>query len=178
MENIKEKKLKGRKIIGYDIEGTRPTMDRVKESLFAMIQSKLKESKVLDLFTGSGNLGLESFSNGASFVTFVDKNKKAIQIVKQNIKELNITEKYELVISDYMNFLKNQTQKYGIIFLDPPYKANLLEKAVSLILENNLLEEDGIIVCEYENIKLELSDLIIWKERKYGTKMITIYKKK
>ncbi len=171
-------KYKGKKIKGFDIEGTRPTMDRVKESLFAMIQSKLKESKVLDLFTGSGNLGLESFSNGASFVTFVDKNKKAIQIVKQNIKELNITEKYELVISDYMNFLKNQTQKYGIIFLDPPYKANLLEKAVSLILENNLLEEDGIIVCEYENIKLELSDLIIWKERKYGTKMITIYKKK
>lgn len=171
-------KYKGKQIKGFDIEGTRPTMDRVKESLFAMIQSKLKESKVLDLFAGSGNLGLESFSNGASFVTFVDKNKKAIEKVKQNISELNITEKYELVTSDFMNFLKNQTKKYDLIFLDPPYKANLLEKAISLILENNLLEEDGIIICEYENLKLGISDLIVWKERKYGTKMITIYKKK
>ena len=171
-------KYKGKQIKGFDIEGTRPTMDRVKESLFAMIQSKLKESKVLDLFAGSGNLGLESLSNGASFVTFVDKNKKAIEKVKQNINELNITEKYELVTSDFMNFLKNQTKKYDLIFLDPPYKANLLEKAISLILENNLLEEDGIIICEYENLKLEISDLIVWKERKYGTKIITIYKKK
>lgn len=171
-------KYKGKKINGFDLDGTRPTMDRVKESLFAMIQMKIKNSKILDLFAGSGNLGLEALSNGAKEVTFVDKNRKAIEIVQKNIKELKVTENYQVITSDYLLFLKQNKQKYDFIFLDPPYASDYIEKAIPIILNNHLLEKDGMIICEYENKSLEFENLMIWKERKYGTKMITIYKEK
>ena len=170
-------KYKGKNLIGFDIEGTRPTMDRVKESLFAMIQNKINNSTILDLFAGSGSLGIEAISNGAKTVYFVDNNIELINIIKNNTKSM----KDDIIIikNDYQNALldfKNKNIKFDIIFLDPPYKLNLINNCLNKILEYNLLNSDGIIVCEYENEIIENSKLNLIKEKKYGSKNIKIFK--
>ena len=168
-------KYKGKNLIGFDIDGTRPTMDRVKESLFAMIQNKIKSSTVLDLFAGSGSLGIEALSNDAKECYFIDSNIELINIIKKNtsgIKEVKI------IKSDYKNALetfKNNNIKFDIIFLDPPYKLNLINDSINRILKYNLLNENGIIVCEYENEKILNDNLNLIKVRSYGSKNISIY---
>ena len=99
-------KLKGRKIDGFDLDGTRPTMERVKESLFAMIQNDLNESNVLDLFAGSGNLGIEAISQGAKKATLVDYNAKAIKVIRKNMDTLNINQSINVICSDYKMAMK------------------------------------------------------------------------
>lgn len=167
-------KYKGKQLQGFDIEGTRPTMDRVKESLFAMIQNEVKDSICLDLFAGSGSLGIEALSNGASKCYFVDKHKEIGQILKNNLKNI---ENSILIQKDYKDALKEfQNVKFDIIFLDPPYQMNLINPSIELILKYDLLKEDGIIVCEYETEEI-FSSLTLIKEKKYGSKIIKIYKK-
>ena len=161
---------KGKKL-EYNIEGTRPTMDRVKESLFGMIQSYIKGSTVLDLFAGTGSLGIEALSNGAKKVVLVDKNEEAIKVIKKNVSDMS---NIEVVKNDYANYLNNCKIKFDIIFLDPPYHENLIENAIKSIIKNNLLNDKGIIVCEIEdNFKCNLN---LIKEKKYGDKEIRIYK--
>ena len=114
--------LKGRNIKGFDIDGTRPTMDRVKESLFSIIQSYINDAIVLDLFAGSGNLGIEAISNGCKKCYFVDKNKIACNVIKENISNFKI-DNGTVINDDYMNALNNLKDiKFDLIFLDPPYK--------------------------------------------------------
>ena len=171
-------KYKGRNIDGYNMIGTRPTMDRVKESIMAMIQTKIRNSICLDLFAGSGSVGLELLSNGASACYFVDNNKKVIDTIKANISKIKIEEKTHLILNEYKNALKNfyeQNIKFDIIFLDPPYQKNYIKDCLNLILEYNLLSQDGIIICEYEFEEFECNFELI-KERKYGSKNIRIYK--
>ena len=170
-------KYKGKKLEGYDILGTRPTMDRVKESLFGMIQNNLKESICLDLFAGSGSLGIEALSNGSSWCFFVDSNPVSIKVLNKNLK--GIKEK-TIIHNDYKNALKDfslKKQKFDIIFLDPPYDLNFINPSLELIKELGLLSDDGIIVCEYEKETLNDSLFETWKDKKYGSKMIKIYKK-
>ena len=146
-------KYKGRKLNGFTLGGTRPTMDRVKESLFAMINPYLKGSVCLDLFAGTGALGIEAVSNGASSITFVDNSPSAIKVLKENTRQ--IEEEVDIVFSDYKKYLKTTSKKFDIIFLDPPYDRCLISKAINYILENNLLNDGGLLVCEYENEKIE-----------------------
>ena len=149
-------KYKGKKLDGFDIEGTRPTMDRVKESLFGIIQNNLKDSICLDLFAGSGSLGIEALSNGASICYFVDKNKQILNILKNNLKGI---ENSILIEKEYLMALEElKNKKFDVIFLDPPYKDNLITPSIKKIIELNMLNKDGIIVCEYENedIKCDL----------------------
>lgn len=167
-------KYKGRKLKGFDIDGTRPTMDRIKESLFAMIQDKIIDSNCLDLFAGSGALGIEALSNGAKSCDFIDHNTISINTIKENTK--NIKEQFNIINSDYKKYLKQTNKKYDIIFLDPPYKNNLLNKALKYIEEYDLLNDDGIIVCEYEKEEI-ITNLKLIKEKKYGSKNIKILKK-
>lgn len=169
-------KYKGREIKGYNINGTRPTMNRVKESLFASIQNYIKDSICLDLFAGSGALGIEALSAGAKVCYFVDNNKIVIDTLKENLTKLNVKESYYLIKKSYEEALKIFDTKFDIIFLDPPYHLNMLNKAIILIEKYNLLNEDGIIVCEYEKGKVECN-LNLLKEKKYGSKNIAIYKK-
>ena len=174
-------KYKGRVLEGFDIDGTRPTMDRVKESLFSMIQNNIPNSKVLDLFSGSGNLGFEAVSEGASYAYLVDHNKKAIDTMRKNQKMIGI-DSIEIVYLDYKKALTefyNRKVQFDIIFLDPPYKTNYIEESIKLIDEYNLLKEDGIIVCESDNL-----DKVIYsktfhsiKDKKYGDKYIVLLKK-
>jgi len=169
-------KYKGKNLIGFNIDGTRPTMDRVKESLFGIIQNYIKDSAVLDLFAGSGSLGIEALSNGASSCYFFDNNIELINIIKKNTIGINGA---HIMKSDYRNsleMLKNSNMKFDIIFLDPPYKLNLINDCLEKINNYNLLNKDGIIVCEYENETIDTEYFELIKEKKYGSKNIKIYK--
>ena len=174
-------KYKGRKLMGFDIVGTRPTMDRVKESLFAMIYPWIDQAIVLDLFAGSGNLGIEALSQGAKYAYFVDKNKKACQIINTNIDMLNIRQG-EIFCGDYQKALRDFVLKkisFDIIFLDPPYQTDLVEKSVSFILKENLLNKKGIIVVESDKLeKVSNFDMLeVVKMKKYGDKWVAILRR-
>ena len=174
-------KYKGRILEGFDLKGTRPTMDRVKESLFAMIQEYIPNSTVLDLFSGSGNLGIEALSEGADYAYLVDSNFKAVNVIKKNIKKIGI-EQVEVWNKDYKKALENlkkENKKMDIIFLDPPYKTDYIEESIKKIEQDNLLELDGIIVCESDDLNkiIYSENFISVKEKKYGDKYIVLLKK-
>ena len=176
-------KYKGRLLKGHDLKGTRPTMDRVKESLFASIQDFVKESTVLDLFAGSGNLGIEALSMKAENVCFVDKNNLAYKTILENIKMLDIeSNKVEVICKDYKSALKsfNEVGKtFDIIFLDPPYKTDYIEKSIELISKYDILNKNGLIICESDNLeKVIYKDMYSeLKNKKYGDKYIVILQK-
>ena len=171
--------LKGRSIKGFDIDGTRPTMDRVKESLFSSIQNYIPDSTCLDLFSGSGNLGFEAISNGAKKCYFNDHNIKCVSIIKNYVKEFNISDRAEVFNLDYkkmINYLKENDIKLDVIFLDPPYKFDKLNDIASFIHDNNMLNKNGIIVFEVDNLYIDIDFYEKIKEKKYGDKYIVIYK--
>ncbi len=172
-------KYKGRNLLGYDIKGTRPTMDRVKESLFAMLQDKINKSSCLDLFAGSGNLGIEALSEGASSCVFCDCSIKAIQTIKKNIELLKIEEQYEIYQDDFLKVIKIlEGRKFDIIFLDPPYDTDDIEKALLQIDKCHLLSNDGYLVLESNDLKkLEFDGYHQLKLKKYGDKYISILEK-
>lgn len=172
-------KYRGRVLKGFDIEGTRPTMDRVKESLFAMIQDQVKESICLDLFAGSGNLGIEALSNGAKECYFVDHNKFATKTMKENMTTLKLEHDDHILTMDYMDalhYFERQQIQFDIVFLDPPYGMNVISPILSYIIDHHLLTDKGIIICEYEKEEPTNNQLTLWKERKYGSKKIRIYR--
>ena len=171
--------FKGRVVKGYDINGTRPTMDRVKESLFGMIQGNIKDSIVLDLFAGTGNLGLEAISNGAKFCYFNDNNIKCTSIIEKFCNQLMISEKVKILKMHYdkaLHFLLDNHVKFDIVFLDPPYKMECLNEVVDFMLSNNMINKNGIIVCEVDTLYLNIDRIEKIKEKKYGNKFIVIYK--
>ena len=166
------------KLNSIDDLSTRPTLDRVKESLFNIIKDKIEDSTVLDLFAGSGNLGIEALSEGASYAYLVDSNYKAISVIKENITNIGITD-IEVINNDYKQALKDFTLKFDIIFLDPPYNTNYIEESIKLITKYDLLNSEGIIVCESDLLdKICYSEVFKKvKEKKYGDKYIVILQK-
>ncbi len=171
--------FKGRVIKGFDIEGTRPTMDRVKESLFGTIQFYVNDSIVLDLFAGTGNLGFEALSNHAKFCYFNDINIKCTKYIESVIKELNIKDKTKVLNINYkkaLNYFKDNNIKFDLIFLDPPYKMNILNEIIIYIKENEIINKNGLIICEVDDLYLNIDFYEKIKEKKYGSKYIVIYK--
>lgn len=157
----------------------KPTLDRIKENIFNIIQFRVKNSKCLDLFCGSGALGIECISRGASFVDFVDNNSHNINNLKTFLQKINV-EDYELHNLDYYDALKgfnDKNKKFDIIFLDPPYDSNLAFLSIQKIFKFDLLSEDGIIIFEhpinYENKYLSK----VYDSRKYGNIQIDFIKK-
>ena len=174
--------LKGRNISGYNIPGTRPTQDRVKESTLAAIQNIVKDATVLDLFAGSGQLGIEAISNGAHECYFIDNNKEVIDILKKNIRDLDILSKSRVLLSDYKKMLNEfgeKGQKFDIIFVDPPYDYDVYEKVIDKINSYDLLNDGGVLVLEYanKNFLSEYGNLKLYRTKKYGYKYVSIYKK-
>ena len=172
--------LKGRNIEGYNLDGTRPTMDRVKESLFAMLQNDIKDSVCLDLFAGSGNLGIEAISQGASFVYFNDSNKEAVKTIEKNIANFHIKDSTSVLNVKYqkaLEYLKSKT--FDLIFLDPPYHTNYIEESIQLIDKYNLVNNTGLIICESSDLnKIVYSNQYsVIKEKKYGDKWVVILRK-
>lgn len=173
--------LKGRNIEGFDILGTRPTMARVKESIFSMIQNNIKDKIVLDLFAGSGNYGIEAYSNGAKYIYANDANKKCFDIIKKNITNFNIENNFKVLCMDYMkclNYLKENNIKLDLVFLDPPYKMDVCKKILEFLCKNNMLNESALVICEITNNNLleQLDNLKLIKTKKYGEKYVLIYK--
>ena len=174
--------LKGRNIKGYNILGTRPTMDRVKESIFSMIQGHIKDSIVLDLFGGSGTYGIEAISNYAKLVYFNDKNKECVKVIKKNLEEFKVQDKAIIYNFDYkkcLDILKNDKVKFDLIFLDPPYKLHVLNDILTYLDENNLVNEKGLIIVEFEGdiLKENYNNLNLIKTRTYGSKIVHIYER-
>lgn len=175
--------LKGRVIQNKKIEGTRPTMDRVKESLFAMISSSIENSVFLDLFAGSGSIGIEAISNGARKCYFVDKNKLCTKDIENTVNKFLIKEKVKILNLDYKKalvFFKDKKIKFDIIFLDPPYKEEkVYEEVMFFVIENNLLNENGLLICEssHDQFKEKYQNLEQTKKKRYGDKYILMYKR-
>lgn len=170
---------KGRIIHGYNIDGTRPTQDRVKESLFGMIQSELRDQIVLDLFAGTGNLGFEALSNGSMACIFVDMNPKCTECIRKTVEALQISNA-EIYTMDYqlaLDRFQKEKRKFDLVFLDPPYRYQNIESILKKLIEKELVNIGGIVVCEYEEEELEeeYSSLQRLKMKKYGSKKISIY---
>ncbi len=158
---------------------TRPTSDRVKEALFSAIQFDLPNARVLDLFAGTGQLGIEALSRGAQKGVFVDLRRDACQLVQENLRKTNLTEKGTVVQSDYLSYLKRAKGPFDIIFLDPPYAEVFLETALKHISEIDILANGGIIVTERPIGKELLGDfpsLERSRDYKYGNTLITIFR--
>ena len=158
----------------FNLESTRPTTDRVKESIFNLIQFDVVDAVVLDLFSGTGALGVEAISRGAKKTYLVDKNIKAISIIKENLK--GIDGDYVVKNKDYIDFLNSATEKFDIVFLDPPYATDFGLKAIDMLVKKNLLNENAIIIFETsedKDVELNLNNFEI-KKKKYGT--VAVYK--
>lgn len=169
---------RGHTVTGFDIKGTRPTMDRVKESMFAMIQGHIKDGVILDLFAGSGNLGLEAISNGAKKTYFVDVNHIAVKTILENVRRMQITEAYEVLKMDYkvaLETLASRDIKFDVILLDPPYRLHFINEILDQLVTMNLLAPNALVVCEYDQEELDSNRLTCIKERRYGNKYVKIY---
>ena len=173
--------LRGRTIKGYTIDGTRPTMDRVKESMFAIIQDYIRDSICLDLFSGTGNLGIEAISNGAKKVYFNDKNKLAVKVIKDNINNFNIQDKCVVTNMDFekaLDYYKENHIKFNIVFLDPPYDNHVITEIFKMLYRKKLLKKDAIVVCEYVDENIEEEYFEVQKSKNYGYKKVGIYVQK
>ena len=169
--------LKGRKLEGYNIEGTRPTMDSVKESMFAMINPL--HGTCLDLFAGAGTLGLEAISNGCDLCYFVDNNIKCINVINKEIEKFNIKEESITLKMDYkkaLKYFKDNNIKLDLVLLDPPYKMIVINEVIDYLLINSLLNESSLIVCEMDDNVEYHNKLEVYKERDYGSKKVIIYR--
>lgn len=168
--------MRGTKLFTLKGDNTRPTMDRVKEALFSKLNYDLEDSVVLDLFSGSGALALESISRGAKISYICDQSKEAIKIIKQNIEKTKAKDKTVVFNCDYkkaLNDLKDKKIKFDFIFLDPPYMTNFAEEAAEIIVKDEIINEDGLIILETDNEKKVIenlnTDILTIKEiKKYG----------
>ncbi len=173
-------KYKGRPLLDNPFEHIRPTADVVKQSIFNKLCDKLVGAKVLDLFCGTGALGIEAVSRGADKVVFADKDFRSIDLTKKNITKLNITENVRVIKSDYQNALKLlSNEKFDIIILDPPYKSGIYEDVIKQIFELDILEDEGVIVCEHDKKdKFDFSLFETLDEKVYGIKKVDYLIKK
>lgn len=169
-------KYKRKPLKGFNIDGTRPTMDRIKESMFAMIQNEISEKKCLDLFAGSGALGIEALSMGAKMCYFVDHNKEAIKTINYNLK--NIEEQTIVLNKDYqkaLKYFKDNQITFDLIILDPPYQKQDILNIIKTIDKYSLLNKNGLLIVETNE---ELEDYYnCLKTKKISDKLIKIYRK-
>ena len=168
---------KGRRLITLEGEDIRPTAAKVKGAIFNSIQFDIEGRTVLDLFAGSGQLGVEALSRGAKKAVFVDLSRDAVKVVNENLEHCRLKENASVFNGDSISYLKTTREKFDIVFIDPPYKKQFTDKALSLVL--NVLNEGGIIVCETD-IREELPEAIgeytVAKQDTYSKTKLTIYR--
>lgn len=168
---------RGRKLVTLEGDDVRPTTDKVKESLFNIIQFDVEGSSFLDLFAGSGQIGIEAISRGARQVVFVDKSKKSVEVIRENLKTTGFEKNAVVVNADSLGFLSRRAEKYDIAFLDPPYAKGILQQALEKI--EPLMNENGIIVCESpakEELPEKAGKFSVFKKYSYGKTALTTYK--
>ena len=172
-------KYRGRTLASFEGDAVRPTADRVKESLFNILYTQLYGARVLDLFCGSGSLGLESLSRGAKHVTFNDSSKASIAILKKNLDKLGVgTAEFTTHCHDYSLCLELLQGPFDLIFLDPPYAMDAGERALEKIAKKGLLSKDGIVIYERDRAFAgSVEGLEIYDERKYGKTYLTFVRR-
>lgn len=173
-------KAKGIALKTPDGMQTRPTADRVKEALFSIIQFDLPGAKVLDLFGGTGQLGIEALSRGASSAVFVDAREDACRLIRENLKRAHMEAEARVVRSDYLDYLKRCKDKFRIVLLDPPYAEVFLENALKMITEIDILESGGIIIAERplgKDLPWDFLGFTRSRDYKYGKILLTVYRK-
>ena len=169
-------KARGTKLSSIESLSTRPTLDRVKESLFNIIQNNLKGAVVLDLFAGSGQLGIEALSRGADKAYLCDINRDAVKMIKQNLEKTKLKDKAVVINEDYKKALRtlNTNEKFDILFIDPPYKEDIAVDSIIDIIHESRLKENGIMIIETDEIERDLREINkienikIIDQRKYG----------
>lgn len=177
-------KAKGRKLLSPEGMETRPTLDRVKQSMFNIIQTKLVGAVTLDVFAGTGSLGLEAASRGAKECILIDKSNVTYPILKQNIENLAFTDtckSYNMDSYEVLNKLGKENKCFDIIFIDPPYMKDMIPPCVDIITKEHLLQSDGIIVTKIDTKEIIYKgnqDILLYDYRKYGNTTVCFYKHK
>ena len=171
-------KYKGRKLAAPKGNDIRPTTDKTKEAMFSIIAFELPEAKVLDLFSGTGSLGIEALSRGAASCTFCEKSRQAVDQIRENLAHCGIGEEARIYPGDVIRLLETMEDSFDIVLMDPPYGQGLCQEALRLIDERGLMEDGGRVICEHRRedvLPEEMGDLVRTKERRYGISMLSIY---
>ncbi len=170
---------RGRKLTTLDGDNVRPTPDRVKEALFSIIQFQIEGRRVLDLFAGSGQLGIEALSRGAKQAVFVDAGKDSIAVVQSNLEHTGLSENAKVKHMDFSAFLLQNREPFDLAFLDPPYRTGLLQQALPMVAE--VMNKGGLILCENpgeEEMPESAGDFIKTRSYRYGKIVLTLYRHK
>jgi 16S rRNA (guanine(966)-N(2))-methyltransferase RsmD len=171
-------KYRGLLLAEFKGDDIRPTADRVKESLFNIIYTKVADANVLDACCGSGNLGMECLSRGAKYVHFNDISRASIDVLKKNLAKLKGGEEYLITVSDYLTCLKTTKLKYDLIFLDPPYRFDFGETALKTIVKRDLLNDGGLVIYEWDKpLLVSVDGIEKTDERKYGKTYLNFFAK-
>lgn len=168
---------RGRRLVTLEGNDVRPTTDKVKEALFSIINFEIEGRRILDLFAGSGQLGIEALSRGAQSAVFVDNSKKSIEVIKQNLEATGFTKQSVVINTDSIGFLKSRAEKYDIAFLDPPYSKGILQAALEHI--DRVMSDSGIIICEApcgEELPESVGRFKIYRKYKYSKVSLTVYR--
>ena len=171
---------KGHKLKTVDSVKTRPTSDRVKESIFNIIFSLVPDAYVLDLFAGTGNLGIEALSRGAKECVFIDKSGECSSIIKQNLQHTRLEEQGQVIQKEVAKAIKvlPKDRRFDIIFMDPPYNKNFIPETLKLIVDNDIINKNGIIVAEYDiddNAPEQVDALKAMRICRYGDTVVSFY---
>lgn len=171
---------KGRKLITPKDENVRPTTDKVKEAIFSMLMPWLPNSVVLDLFAGTGSLGLEAVSRGAKRAYFVDKDRRSIALIRDNVKRCGAEDRSVILCSDHASALSRIHDTVDIVFLDPPYKAGLMTDCLYLLGSSGIVPEGGLVAAEHgadEHLPVEIAGFRKIRDRRYGKVGVSVYER-
>lgn len=173
-------KYKGHQLVAFQADHIRPTTDRVKETLFNKIQFKIEDSSVLDLFCGTGNLGIEALSRGAKFCTFVEKNPKSLEITRKNFEKLKVPKTdYKVVNRDVLAFLREyEGEAFGVILVDPPFTQKMAHDVMLAMAKSPAAGEASVIAIESqgkERMESEYGDLVRYAKKEYGDKILSLF---
>ena len=172
-------KYKGRKLNSPENYAIRPTSDKAKEALFSILTAEIYGARVLDLFAGTGSLGIEALSRGAEYCVFADASRASLNLIKSNLEHCKVEEETRVLAGDYRKVLANLNEPFDIILLDPPYGKGLIPDAIRLISEGDLLKEGGVILAEHrkeEDLPETIGKYQKEKDRRYGIVKLSIYR--
>ena len=173
-------KWKGRNLSSFSADHIRPTTDRVKESLFNIWQNEIEGARCLDLFCGTGSLGLEALSRGASLVTFVDQSKKSLEILRKNLNLLNVSDEVKVIQKEALSFLKaTEVEAFDLVFIDPPFTEKMADEVMTQVSSSKIFKNSTLISIESarrEKLEKQYGSLIQYNQREYGDKFLSFFK--
>lgn len=170
---------RGKRLVTREGDAVRPTPERVKEALFSIIQFEIEGRRVLDLFAGSGQLGVEALSRGAREAVFVDSSRESVEVVRKNVESCGFTDTARVENMDFSAFLMRQEKPFDLAFLDPPYRTGLLQRALPLTAAR--MSPGGTVICENpadEELPEEAGDFVRNRQYRYGKICLTVYRRK